>query len=117
MNVLRNKKTGELIESEYMMLVQITSTKGERNLLFDNLTHFNNEWEDYETTKPLIKDEKIRKAVKAWADVKGTYYVKKESDYSLSGFECNISFTDKAFSDLKESKEYTITQLCGEGNK
>lgn len=67
-----------------------------------------------ESKEPLIKDEKVRKAVRAWADVRGTYYLKKQSDYSLLGFECDISFTDKVFSDLEYLKEYTIAELCGE---
>lgn len=122
---LRNKKTGDIIESEYMMLVQITSTKGERNLLFENLTKLNEEWEDYKPIKPLIKDEKIRKAVRAWAEANGLNYANcYESAHAWylrafnsreQGIDIDIEFWGYQLpKELKDCETYTITELCGE---
>lgn len=110
---LRNKKTVDIIESEYMMLVQITSNKGERNLLFEDLTQFNNEWEDYKPKEPLIKDEKIRKAVRAWAEATGTTSIsywggELESEQNDS----KIEFDGIAVVEFGDN--YSIAELCGE---
>ena len=116
---LHNKKTGEIIESEYMMCVQITSTKGERTLLFENLTQFNNDWEDYTPSEPLIKDEKIRKAVRAWAELHKieivfyiSYVIHKELAY-LKGKDTGVVVDIVALSELEDGETYTIAELCG----
>lgn len=118
---LRNKKTGDIIESEYMMLVQITSNKGERNLLFENLTQLNNEWEDYKPAEPLIKDEKVRNAVRAWAKLNTI-----ESEiFKISMIDrCTLSignhgprfetWNNTFYDNLQRGREYTIAELCGE---
>ena len=36
-----------------------------------NLAELNDKWEDYKPVEPLIKDEKIRKAVRTWAEASG----------------------------------------------
>ena len=44
---------------------------------YDSLAELNAEWKDYEPKEPLIKDEKVRKAVRAWAEannIKAVYY-------------------------------------------
>ena len=86
----------------------------------DNLIHD----ENYETvkwsgTEPLIKDEKIRKAVRAWADACGTKQIK----YSIApnqyydadmGTGFSIKFLTKPVEAyLEEGKIYTIDELCG----
>lgn len=120
---IRNKKTGEIIESEYMMLVQITSTKGERNLLFEDIVELNNEWEDCQPVEPLIEDEKIRKAVRAWADANGLNYANcYESAHAwyLRAFNSREQGIDIEFwgyqlpKELKDCETYTIAELCGD---
>ena len=69
-----------------------------------------------EVKEPLIKDEKIRKAVRAWAEVNDI----TEINVSSSGYElwggiddwC-IHFGGNPFKDIKPLK-YTIDELCGE---
>lgn len=66
---LRNKKTGEVKEWQKVGAIDY----GELNEVYDaseynSLAELNDEWEDYEPVEPLIEDEKIRKAVRAWAD-------------------------------------------------
>ena len=71
--------------------------------------------------EPLIKDEKIRKAVRAWADASGIEKVVSYGDVFWLGFrstntgavwkfECNYM----EGSDFKHHEEYTIAELCGE---
>lgn len=72
-------------------------------------------YEKYEPPKePLIKDEKIRKAVRAWAEVNGAkelkYIVDENSLQDI--FRNSISFNRVL--DLKDGYTYTITELCGE---
>lgn len=76
-----------------------------------------------EPKEPLIKDEKIRKAVRAWAEANNTKYIwvavtfdgisitqderrPLPTEYKQSiTFECEVEF---------KSGYYTITELCGE---
>lgn len=73
--------------------------------------------------EPLIKDEKIRKAVRAWAEAFGMakleyQYNSEYGSYELTG--C-VSYDDTQWTTLtfesdglKGFKEYTIAELCGE---
>lgn len=67
--------------------------------------------------EPLIKDEKIRKAVRAWAEANNTERVVIQNNYCLSteGDEDeNIVFCIPIFKELDHNVSYTITELCGE---
>lgn len=82
--------------------------------------------ENYETvkwsvTEPLIKDEKIRKAVRAWAEVNSiekALYAERPNR-SLCGLadmgenDYSIDFVGW-IPTLEDDEEYTITELCGE---
>lgn len=117
---LRNKKTGEIIECP-MIRMSIGVCDLMRYEFPNSIAKLNEEWEDYEPKEPLIKDEKIRKAVRAWAGInaiKEAIYAER-SDRSL----CNL--TDMGAYDLciefvgwvptlKDGKTYTIAELCGE---
>lgn len=66
-----------------------------------------------EPKQPLIKDEKIRKAVRAWAEATGTTSIsywggEVESEQNDS----KIEFDDIAVVDFGDN--YTIAELCGE---
>lgn len=71
--------------------------------------------------EPLIKDEKIRKAVRAWAEAIGaTRNIVFNGSWKIcsffyennkGGFEKLLIYGDN---DLEELKRYTITELCGE---
>ena len=122
---LRNKKTGEvclLKISEYGYLYLIMHEEGEgRQHIYNSLAELSDEWEDYNPAEPLIKDEKIRKAVRAWADASGIEKVLSYGDVFWIGFrstntepvwkfECN--YIDGL--EFKQDKEYTLAELCGE---
>lgn len=66
--------------------------------------------------EPLIKDKKIRKAVRAWAEVNGVdevAYVSRSNSFGRFGnsimFDNNLDLHD-----LEDVRFYTITELCGE---
>lgn len=113
---LRNKKTGEIGDFAF---VRANSTVDDTTL-----TKLNEEWEDCTPTEPLIKDEKIRKAVRAWAEVNMVTDVlyDKDKDLIYSGYGPDdtdtsvcISFDDLyVFENLESRKLYAIAELCGE---
>lgn len=76
-----------------------------------------------EPKEPLIKDEKVRKAVRAWADANNInsrhYYendVKFNSlEHELTWIDTSIQFNEfVALEGLEDGKRYTIAELCGE---
>ena len=70
---------------------------------------------DYKPAKPLIKDEKIRKAVRAWAyaESEDCYYgLDSKTIYNGSGDR--IQFWSEPFKKLVKNEHYTIAELCGE---
>ena len=87
---------------------------------YDSLAELNDEWEDYKPKEPLIKDEKIRKAVRAWAEaneISQAQFDRYISGFSASDDEHNIlsmiSFDGFVFM-FVDGKYYTIDELCGE---
>lgn len=71
--------------------------------------------------EPLIKDEKVRKAVRAWAEANGVKKVIVEKDFSTYTFypsdtdKISISvWTDPSLSNLSRGNIYAITELCEE---
>ena len=80
---------------------------------YKSLAELNEEWVDYKPTEPLIKDEKIRKAVRAWAEATGTKSIsywggELESEQNDS----KIEFDNVAVVEFGDN--YTITELCGD---
>lgn len=64
--------------------------------------------------EPLIKDEKIRRAVRAWADKANIKIVRVDGSGScLVNYPAIILFFGTPFSELK-NREYTLAELCGE---
>lgn len=71
-----------------------------------------------EPAEPLIKDKKIRKAVKAWAEaneIGSQDTIRFDAiEHRLIWVSTAIEFNEyEALSDL-EKEEYTIAELCGE---
>ena len=104
---LRNKKTGEIAEIKLKL----------NESLPDAIRRTIEEagWE--ETRGPLIKDEKIRKAVRAWAEASDieAVYLSSEALCWIEGF-AKIEFAGNRdwFKELEEGKRYTLAELCGE---
>lgn len=132
---LRNKKTGKIADVEslghaeslkekYGYQVTLYWKTEYENLSqckdYDSLAELNEEWEDYEPKAPLIKDEKARKAVRAWAEANDiedgiTYLGDGEfRSYLNTTIDFAILVDEHRFDLLKKSEEYTIAELCGE---
>ena len=112
---LRNKKTGEIADID---LIKNREDGGWLWEEFNYLTELNAEWEDYKPAEPLIKDEKVRKAVRAWWEankIDSQDTIRFDAiEHSLTWVNTAIEFNEsKALSDL-EKVDYTIAELCGE---
>lgn len=126
---LRNKETGEIRKAELRedgiyLWSEPTGDwwKYELELLASG-------WEYYVVpAEPLIKDEKVRKAVRAWAEANDIRYARKCSSLNartrrLVGFDALGSSNTIEFEkhlklygdpDKIEKDSYTIAELCGE---
>lgn len=114
---LRNKKTGQV---KKMWKDNICLSFGDCNNVYYSLAELNEEWEDCKPKEPLIKDEKIRKAVRAWAEaneVSQAQFDRYISGFSASDAEHNIlsmiSFDGFVFM-FVDGEYYNIDELCGE---
>lgn len=128
--LLRNKKTGEIVEPLSSGPIDLyfypNEYKGGDEIereTYQSLAELNSEWEDYAPKEPLIKDEKIRKAVRAWAEaneiVKAFVVMNKNMNWTIYGDDIDrnrfeIEFFDRVVSENDETNNYTIAELCGE---
>ena len=71
--------------------------------------------EQHKQAEPLIKDEKVRKAVRAWAvaESEDCYYGMDDTTLK-NGSGDHIEFWSRPFKDLTPYAHYTIAELCGE---
>ena len=123
---LHNKKTGEIVDLAKRGLLKsdndnhiIVYPEGTlKYYAYNSLAELNEEWEDYAPKEPLIKDEKIRKAVRAWWETipdavtdKRVLY-KNNHDFAVGIYSiyCGAIYPET----LEVGKMYTITELCGE---
>lgn len=117
--LLRNKKTGQegnfIINKDHFECVDLDCVQ-----FYFSLSELLDEWEDYKPTEPLIKDKKIRKAVRAWAEaneISQAQFHRYISGFSASDDGHNllsmISFDGFVFM-FVDGKYYTIDELCGE---
>ena len=120
---LRNKITKEICDAEMRengIYIKATWSDEEKWFCYD-LETLARGWEYYvEPKEPLIKDEKIRKAIRAWADA--NEISQAQFDRYTSGFSASddghnllsmISFDGFVFM-FVDGKYYTIDELCGE---
>lgn len=114
---LRNKKTGEvgkLRESKSVEEAFFVAFDDKRKY-YGSLAELNEEWEDYKPAEPLIKDENIRKIIRAWAvendSTRAVYYSPKNE---LADSYGNIISFNLILRELKHGADYTIAELCGE---
>jgi hypothetical protein len=135
---LRNKKTGKIWhmprlrqptvqEDDISFFACIGEHGCSRCELFSykSLAELNEEWEDYKPAEPLIKDEKVRKAVRVWAEVNDVSRVSCDSCIAHKKYMFRFSATElfnepiiELYSASEESlwddEHYTIAELCGE---
>lgn len=125
---LRNKKTGELVDVYNIYIskrVDDDSLTSHENVIrsFDSIAELNDEWEDYKPTEPLIKDEKIRKAIRAWAEI-NLILDDDDVEASTPTVDCNVLtltygtisidvFVNDTITIINHG-HYTIAELCGE---
>ena len=111
--LLRNKKTGEV---KKMWKDNICLSFSDCNKVYYSLAELNSDWEDYKPKEPLIKDEKIRKAVRAWAEANGIGGCICKEEIHCITFETErgmfISFENA--DPIPPEGNYTIDELCGE---
>ena len=130
---LRNKKTGEIGELAGVMRLTIyepnmplcgNSILGQ----YDSLAELCDDWGDYAPAEPLIKDEKIRKAVRAWAEANdygddeeyqfedfSTGWKSWSLEHKRNGDDNEIHFNGGVdFEKMNHQGYYTIAELCGE---
>lgn len=120
---LRNKKTGEIKSIEEIIRDAFLSNE------LDSLKNIDANWEDVDGTNdtniPLIKNEKIRKAVRAWAVANGVdtselKVSKGSNNTAIVGWVkgrfggLSIDFETRQVEELEDGKKYTIEELCGE---
>lgn len=123
---LRNKRTGDIWEFDEGFSMKASYETAERagagsgvlTCYAYSLAELNEEWEDVKPAEPLIKDEKIRKAVRAWWETlpdaitdKRVLY-KKNQDLAVGVYTiyCGAIYPET----LEVGKMYTIAELCGE---
>lgn len=121
---LRNKKTGDIWEFDSISMKILDTTmeklkaRGWSGSCFANsIAELNEEWEDVEDINvPFIKDEKIRKAVRAWADANGIDRCVCKDEMHCITFETErgmfISFENA--DPIPPEGNFGITQLCGD---
>ena len=125
---LRNKNTGDTVKfvsieplyKDKLKLTYLLSSGLINERYYTSIEKFNDDWEDYEPKEPLIKDEKVRKAVRAWAEANevlevfidrigdGTYIELYDEDDGRR----RISTLRPVGLEIGEA--YTIDELCGE---
>ena len=127
---IRNKKTGDIYEIPalrhptcQMDDIAFFACKDGVGTLFTynrvaDIADEWEDWEDYTPKEPLIKDEKIRKAVRAWAEALDADEIRYNScaEYSEGRFEAEMGMADIDFGRVIGLKDgdYTIAELCGE---
>lgn len=105
---LRNKTTGEIWDIGKIITNDYPT--------YETLKQINDNFEDYNQPEPLIKDEQVRKAVRAWAELVGADSVNLANFRKFRSFQYEFSI-DYDFVDedgLTISNSYTIAELCGE---
>ena len=111
---LCNKKTGEIEELWYE---NISLNFGSHNKVYHSLAELNADWEDYKPAEPLIKDEKIRKALSTWAkanDITQLSYDACWNAFRSADFLIAFNYDFDRHDGLEDGREYTIAELCGE---
>lgn len=88
---------------------------------YESLEEFCENWEDYKPAEPLIKDEKVRKAVRAWSKAEK---LKKVFVFNLNVLGKNLIMITEGNNGARKitfkgrwkiaEGFYTITELCGD---
>lgn len=119
---LRNKKTGEIKEWQKVAAIDY----GELNEVYDaaeynSIAELNDEWEDVK--EPIIKDKKIRKFLREWAEMNRVRNIivfdQSNNPYIPAGqvfFAENAGRLRVCFRTEEQfdtDRIYTVNELCG----
>ncbi len=111
---LRNKTTGEIVHVWEIII---------EGRAYNSLAEIKEDYEDIHPKEPLIQNEKIRKAVRAWADVVDGSPVCFYEDTGYEGVGRLKIYTKgypaifdlgHQFYELELDNQYTIDELCGD---
>lgn len=122
---LQNKKTRQegnfIINKDHFECVDLDYVP-----LYFSLSELLDEWEDYKPIEPLIKDEKIREVIRAWAEINdvANVFITAIEDaewgclyWELASIEweqsITIRFGGELPNTLKDMTTYTVEELCG----
>lgn len=108
-SMLRNKHTGEI-----KTLTEVIHEAYVKHEL-ESLAKLNEEWEDYEPQEPLIKDEKIRKAIEYIFPEYALIYIEKQGGkriFEFGGTRLEMDAPNE--NAIKHGLSYCIDELCGE---
>lgn len=135
---LRNKKTGEIVDlsvgyirdahnGEFIQIKPVACLEDKGSYLYDTFAKFSEDWEDYKPAEPYIKDKKVRKFVRDWAEHwKIDEVIIRFIDSNridLIGFPSSSSTKTGREIDIQRTvvrneiiygNRYTIDELCGE---
>ena len=119
---LKNRKTGEIVELKLIQVNDKNLEEHEVDLLNGEKLTLKSLADSFDDVKePLIKDEKIRKAVRAWAEannIRAVYYSPEEDGFYVKNFDdeivTSIYFADKPMEEDGYGEHYTIAELCGD---
>ena len=126
MEKLRNKNTGvivkllslELVDDDEIEFTYVMPSGHENAWSYSSLEKFKEEWEIYKPTEPLIKDEKIRKALRAAYDAAPhrDNVVYFDGRWTFRGDKFEVMFDDREIEieGWTEGKAYHIEELCRE---
>lgn len=111
---LRNKKTGDI--KDYCSVAIFVNASDDKTAgEYYTIKDLNENWEDYIPSEPLIKDEKVRNAVRAWAEANGArrVYIVDLGMLRDESTGNEIKFNGEPFVGQVTALK-TITELCGE---
>ena len=113
---LRNKDTGKVINCRFIIYNEFKDDTDYFMPLPSSLAELNTEWEYYEPKEPLIKDKKIRKAVRAWAEANGISKCECKDEMHCITFETERGmFISFEYADpIPPEGNFNISELCGE---
>lgn len=114
---LRNKKTGEIISSKELLTDECIIDLFSK--IFNNFnSKLNKILEEWEVVpqEPVIKDDKVRKAVRAWAEVNriSSCICKVEMHCITFETERDMFISFENADTIPPEGNFTITELCGE---
>lgn len=114
---LRNKQSKKIYDSDQITFVIYGGEYGEVEETYLSLDELNQDWEEVKPKEPLIKDEKIRKAVRAWAEANklNELYIASNGYEIYGGIDDTVmQFVGEPLPHDNKDKTYTIEELCGE---